>query len=300
MKTDHPVLPYLLLALAASTWGGNIALGRFMHGDIPPLTLTFFRWAVALIVVIPITWRKFVEDLPVIKRHWKWMLMASATGVAIFHSFIYMGLSSTTAVNAGLMMATSPIVIPVVAYLVHRDKLTGRQAIGLVALVLGVGFIITRGDLNVLSNLTFNTGDLWILAAVPNWALYSVLLKDRPAGLSSRALVLTITAIGTVLLTPFYFWELSTVGGFDLNSANLLTIAYVSVVASVIAYFAWNKGVAAVGAIKAGPFLHMIPVVAMLLGIVFLGETLQAFHFLGMAMIASGILLTAMKPRATS
>lgn len=300
MKNDHPVAPYLLLALAACTWGGNIALGRFMQGDIPPLALTFFRWSVAMVVLLPFTCRKFLNDLPIIRRYWKWMVVASATGVAIFHSFVYLGLTGTTAVNAGLMMATSPIIIPGIAYLVHRDKPTGRQVIGIIASVLGVGVIITRGDVSVLAELTFNRGDLWVLAAVPMWGLYSVILKDRPQGLSSRALMLVLTSLGTLMLTPFYLWEVSRLGGFVVNAPNLMTIAYISLVASVIAYFAWNRGVADVGAIKAGPFLHMIPACAIVLAISFLGETLQSFHIVGLALIGGGIVTTSLKSRVTA
>lgn len=299
MKDDHPVLPYLLLTLAACTWGGNIVLGRAMHGDIPPMALTFFRWSVAFIVLIPLTLGKFRDDFGLLLRHWKWLVLLSASGVAIFHGFVYTGLNSTTAINAGLMMATSPVIIPAIAFLIHRDRPTRLQSFGIGASLLGVGIVITRGDFGVLGNLTFNPGDLWILFAVPMWGFYSVILKDRPQELSSRALMLAITGLGSLMLVPFYAWEFSTLGGIALNGPNLLTILYISVIASVVAYFAWNKGVADVGAIKAGPFLHVIPACAMVLAIVFLDETLQAFHFPGIALIGLGIALTAFKTKPT-
>lgn len=290
----------MFLALAACLWGGNIVIGRAMHGDIPPMALTFFRWSISFVVVLPLTAGKFFREIAIVRTRWKWLLLVSATGVAIFHAFVYTGLNSTTAINAGLMMATSPIIIPAVAYLIHRDRPTRLQFFGIIASLVGVGIVITRGDANIIGNLTFNPGDLWILAAVPMWGVYSVILKDRPPELSSRTLMLCITGIGSLMLAPFYLWELSTQGGIALNFANLMTIAYISIFAGVIAYFAWNKGVAAVGAIKAGPFLHLIPVSAALLAITFLGETLQPFHFAGIAMIAIGIALTALKKRPTA
>ena len=300
MKGDHPVLPYLLLMLAALTWGGNIVMGRAVHGDIPPIALTFFRWSVAFIVVLPITLGKFRQDLAIVKANWKWLMLVSATGVAIFHSFIYTGLNSTTAINAGLMMATSPILIPVVAFLIHRDKPTRMQALGILASIIGAGIIITRGDPTIIKTLTFNRGDLWILTAVPMWGIYSVMLKDRPAQLSSRALMFSITALGSLMLAPFYVWEYSNFGGVAINADNLMAVGYVSIFASVIAYFAWNKGIEFVGAIKAGPFLHIIPVSATLLAIAFLGETLQPFHFPGIGMIVLGIGLTTVKRKVTA
>lgn len=300
MKNDHPVLPYLLLILAACLWSGNIITGRAMHDDIPPLTLTFLRWTLSFIILLPLCLGKFREDLPVIRRHWKWLLLISASGIAIFHSFVYTGLSQTTAINAGLMMASSPIIIPIIAYLIHRDGPSTMQSLGIVASLIGVGIIITRGDPAVLGNLTFNPGDLWILAAMPVWGFYTVLLKGRPKELSSRAMMLTITGMGSLILLPFYVWEFSKLGGIAFSTPNVVSIAYVSMVASVIAYFAWNKGVAELGAIKSGQFLQVIPVCTVLLAMAFLGETLQPFHFAGIALIVGGIVLSSRKSRTTS
>ncbi len=298
MKSERSILPYLLLTLAAFAWGGNIVVGRAVHGDIPPMAMTFFRWSVAFVIVLPLTFRKFRQEITIVQAHWKWLVLVSATGVAIFHGFVYTGLTSTTAINAGLMMATSPIIIPVFAFLIHRDKPTASQALGVIASLIGVGIVISRGNPHIVGNLTFNPGDLWILTAVPMWGVYSVIQKNRPQELSSRTLMLSITALGSLMLLPFYLWALSNQGGIIINFENLMTIAYISVFASVVAYFAWNKGIAAVGAIKAGPFLHVIPVSATLLAIVFLDETLQPFHYAGIGVIAFGIALATLKQPA--
>jgi len=296
-KQDHPALPYLLLVLAIATWAGNFVIARYMRGDIPPLTLNFLRWAGAFVVLLPICLGKLRQDIDLLMRHWKWLVLLAASGIVIFHSFVYTGLQSTTVLNAGLMMAVCPIIIPGFAYLIHRDRLNVRQFVGIVASLIGVAVIITRADPALIMTLTMTPGDLWFLAAVPMWAVYSVLLKDRPPGLSSRAMMLAIAGIGTVMMLPLYLWELERVGGIAINMATTVSVTYVSVVASVIAYFAWNKGVGAVGAIKAGPFLHLMPVFSALLAMIFLGERLEPFHIPGIALIVTGIVLTTWRRR---
>lgn len=294
-KQDHPALPYLLLVLAIATWAGNFVIARYMRGDIPPLTLNFLRWAGAFAVLLPLCLGKFRADLEILKRHWKWLLLMAASGVGIFHSFVYTGLQTTTVLNAGLLMAVCPIIIPGIAYLIHRDRLTTAQSMGIVASVIGVVVIISRADLQLLLSLKIGTGDLWFLAAVPLWAFYSVIIKDKPKGLSSRAMMLAITGIGILMMLPLYLWELDRLGGIAINLATVVSISYVSVFASVIAYFAWNKGVGEVGAIKAGPFLHLMPVFSAVLAMIFLGERLESFHVPGIALIVLGIALTTWK-----
>jgi drug/metabolite transporter (DMT)-like permease len=299
-KQDHPALPYLLLVLAIATWAGNFVVARYMRGEIPPLTLNFLRWSGAFVVLLPLCLGKFRADVAILKRHWKWVLLMAASGVGIFHSFVYTGLQTTTVLNAGLMMAVCPIIIPGIAYLIHGDRLTMRQSMGIVASVIGVVVIITRADPDLLLSLSISTGDLWFLAAVPMWAFYSVIIKDKPQGLSSRAMMLAITGVGTLMMLPLYLWELNRLGGIPINVSTVVSVAYVSVFASVLAYFAWNKGVGDVGAIKAGPFLHLMPVFSALLAMTFLGERLEPFHFPGIALIMLGIALTTWKGRVTS
>lgn len=291
-NSDRSLRPYLLLALSSAIWAGNFVIARAMHGDIPPLTLNFFRWTAAFILLAPFAFRSLLAELGVLGSNWKWLLMMAASGAVLFHSFVYTALASTTAINAGLMIAVCPIIIPGIAWLIHRDRPSGRQMVGIAASLAGVVVIISRADLSVLASLTFQPGDLWMLAAVPMWAFYSVILKDRPAGLSANTLVLSIAGLGALMAAPLYVWELGTGRGMEINAANMATIGYVAVFASIVAYFAWNRGVADIGAIRAGPFLHLLPVFSGLLAMVFLGEMIEPFHIPGIALIVTGIWLT--------
>jgi len=163
---------------------------------------------------------------------------------------------------------------------------------GIALSLVGVAVIIVRGDPAVVAGLAFAPGDLWMLASVPVWSVYTVLVRRVPIGLPPLAMILAIAAMGLVPLAPAYAWEIATVGGIAVNVANLVSIGYVSLFASVIAYICFNRAVGEVGATKGGLFLYLMPVFATLMAIVLLGEQLRLFHAAGIALIVGGIYLT--------
>jgi drug/metabolite transporter (DMT)-like permease len=289
--------PYLLLAASTLFWGGNFVFARAVSGEIPPITLNFWRWSSALIVLLPFTLAGLWHHRSVIAANWRILFLLAVTGVGAFHSFIYLALTSTTAINASLFMAAIPVIIPVFSWLLDKQLLSARLGLGILASLAGVLVIISRGDPAVLAALAFNVGDLWMLAAVPLWALYSVLLKRRPTGLPAKVFLACIICVGVVLLLPVYVWELMVLGGFEVNADNLVAIAYFGLFASVIAYVFWNRGVDQVGASRAGPFMHLVPVFATAMAIAFLGEALSLYHLMGIALIAVGLVLASARPR---
>lgn len=283
---------YLLLATAVLCWAGNFVLGRAVHSEIPPLALTFWRWAVAGAVLVPLASADVWRFRRPLLAHWRLLTVLAVSGVALFHAFVYTGLATTTATNAALIMATTPVVIPIVSYLLFREPLALRQGIGIAGSLAGVTLILVRGDVAALTRLAFTPGDLWVLAAVPTWALYSVLLRKLPLGVPRLAVLLAINGLGVALLAPAYAIELAWVGGIALTPGNLAAIAYVALFASVVAYICWNRGVVEVGATKAGLFLHLMPVFATALAVALLGERLHGYHLPGIALIAAGLYLT--------
>jgi drug/metabolite transporter (DMT)-like permease len=301
LRTGRPIpTPYLLLVVATLCWAGNFVVGRVVHADIPPIALAFWRWAVAGAALLPFAAGPLWDCRSVALKHWRLLVVLAATGVVLFHVLVYASLRSTTATNAALIMATLPVIVPVISLLLDGVGVTRRQALGIVTSLIGVAVIIVRGDPAVLAGFRLAPGDLLMLLAVPMWALYTVLLRRLPATLPPLAMLLAITVIGLVLLLPAYVWEFLAVGGIALQPANVVSIAYVGLFASVISYICWNRAVGQVGANKAGQFIHLMPVFSTLLAILFLGEVLQPFHFAGIALIGAGIYLTtsARRPKA--
>ena len=157
---------------------------------------------------------------------------------------------------------------------------------------VGAVVLITRGDLSAVRTLDFNRGDLWMLIAMPNWALYSVLLRRRPHNVAPMVVLTVTIAAGLAFLTPVFIFELVRGSDFRVNTETLLSVAYVALFASVIAYVCWNRGAALIGANRAGLFMHLVPVFSALLAIAILGESLEGHHLSGVALIVLGIYLT--------
>lgn len=293
----HPS-PYLLLVLTTLSWSSNFVLGRAVEAIIPPLALSFWRWAVALLILLPFTLPKLSAQWPLLRNHWKSLSVLAVLGVANYNTFAYIGLQTTTATNAVIMVSTTPVIIVALSFLLLRITVSGKQALGIGISLVGVLVIVTQGNPQTLLSQRLNTGDIWILAAVLSWAAYSVcLMRWRPVGLHPLAFLTAIMALGVLVLAPVYAWDVARGATFDLNAATLGSIAYVALVPSVLAYIFWNQAVAEIGANRSGQFLHLMPVFGAVLSMVFLGERLYGFHAVGIGLIGLGIYLTTVRGR---
>jgi len=178
------------------------------------------------------------------------------------------------------------------SWLLYSERITAGQALGIVVSMAGAVAVVVRGRLDNLLDLSFATGDLWLMASVPSWALYSVLLRRRPAELPPLALIVAVGGFALVLLAPFHAAELASGAVIDLGIESLASLLYVSVFASVIAFICWNRGVREVGPNVAGVYIQLMPVFGALLAVVFLNERLASYHWLGAALVLVGILLS--------
>jgi drug/metabolite transporter (DMT)-like permease len=269
-----------------------MVITRLMHAQIPPVAMAFWRWAIAALILAPLVWRELLTKRSVLRRHWPVLAALSFMGIAAYNTLSYIGLQTTTATNAALFNSSMPMFIALLAWLCLRETLTRSQAIGVAVSLCGVLVIVARGAWTVLTHMHFTPGDLWFLSATVLWAAYTIVLRWRPMELSPLALMGALVLFGVPMLLPIYLWELSTGAGFELNARTAATLAYYGTLPSIAAYQCWNRGVVALGASRAGLYVHLIPVFAALLAFVVLGESLYAFHLPGIALIATGLLLT--------
>jgi drug/metabolite transporter (DMT)-like permease len=290
-RTPWYVSPYLLLSLTSLFWAGNFIVGRAVRDAVPPIGLAFWRWVIALAILLPFVAGGLWRYRGVVRREWRILLALGVTGVGAFHSFVYLALQSTQAINAVLFLATTPLVIIAISWAAFGDRIGWAGAVGAIASMAGVVVVIARGDPRVLLALRVNPGDLWMLGAVPTWAIYSVCLKRRPQDLPPLILLAVTMVVGTLAVLPVYVWEHAAGYRFDLDPGALLGLAYVATFASIVAYVCWNRGVKEVGPNRAGVFINLIPVFAALLAIVFLGERVAAYHLVAAALVFAGVVL---------
>lgn len=285
-------MPYFLLTLTVLFWSGNFVLGRGVNDIIPPVSLAFWRWVGAFIVLLPFAIKPLIRDWRKIRDHWGMMTLLAVLSVTNFNTFIYLSLQSTPVANTVLVNAMTPVFIVFVSWIGFQDRINTIQGIGVTISLSGLLWMLSRGNLSALTGTRFSAGDLWTLAAAMSWALYTVLLRKRPPGLHPVAFLATTIGIGVLFLMPPYLWELHGGAGFELTPATLATIAYVAIFPSVLSFLFWNWSVGTVGANKAGVFVYLMPVFSIALAYALLGENLQAYHLMGILLIFGGIYLT--------
>lgn len=284
--------PYLLLALTMLFWSGNFIVGRAVNGAVPPIALAFGRWAGAFLLVIGFALPHLRRDAPVLRHSWPRLLLLSALGVAAFNTCVYIGLQSTTALNALLLQSAMPVLILLGSFLLFGDR-PGALALGGVALSLaGVAVIVGQGSWASFAALTVNPGDAWILAAVAAYAVYSAALRLRPAVHPLSFLAVTF-ALGAAMLLPFAVAEHMAGRVVRGDLTTVLAMGYVALFPSVLAYACFNRGVELIGANRAGPFVHLMPAFGSVLAVLLLGEAFQPFHAAGIALIGAGIVLAS-------
>ncbi|PID47220.1 MAG: EamA family transporter [Proteobacteria bacterium] len=285
------VSPYLLLVLTTLFWAGNINLGRVIAGEIPPLGLAFWRWTVAFVVLSPFAYRPMRQQWPLVRQHLRLVLILSALGVAIFNSFVYIALQTTTATNGVLMQSISPVLIILLSTVFFDDKASPKQWVGVLVSLIGAAVVLVRGNISILFTLDFNGGDLWVLCAVICWSVYTVLLRKLPQALKGMPFLGYSILFGVLFISPFYLTETMNGRPVSLSLITVAGVAYVSVFASLLAFLFWNNAASRLGANRAGQFIHLIPVFGLTIATLILGERLQSYHYLGMCLVASGLLL---------
>jgi drug/metabolite transporter (DMT)-like permease len=284
--------PYLLLCITSLCWAGNAIVGRLAAGHIPPVTLSFLRWGLAFLIVLPFAWRHLVRDWAAIRAHLGIMMLLSITGIGAFNTMQYWALEHTQALNTLLLQSAGPLFVAGWALVLLGIRLTLAQAGGIALSLAGVLVILLHGDLTTLRNIEFNRGDVIFLVALLMFGLYSVLSLKRPNihGLSFLGFTF---GCGAAALIPLLIWEMFARPLMQLDTANLLTLLYVALFPSTLAYLCFNRGVQLIGANRAAPFFHMIPVFGAAMAIVFLGERPQPFHVIGFALVLTGVFVAS-------
>jgi drug/metabolite transporter (DMT)-like permease len=291
--------PYLLLSITALCWAGNAIVGRLAAGHIPPVTLSFLRWTFAFLIILPFAWKHLKRDWGAIRSHLGTMIVLSVTGVGAFNTLQYWALEHTQALNTLLLQSAGPLFVAVWSLILLGVRLTPAQAGGITLSLTGVLVILLHGDPTALASITFNKGDIIFTVALAIFGLYSVLSLKRPE-IHGLSFVGFTFGCGAACLVPLWIWELFSRPVMQLDTANLLSLFYVAVFPSTLAYLCFNRGVQLIGANRAAPFFHVVPVFGSAMAIVFLGERPQLFHIIGFALVLTGVFVASRKPANAS
>ena len=292
LKPQSIFTGYLFAIGATAIWSGNFIVARGLSENIPPISLAFYRWMVAVIVFTPFATSALLKEWPIIKKHIIYFSITSFLGITIFNTLIYFAGHTTTAMNLSLIAITFPIFILLFSRILFKEFITIKKGVGITLVLIGVLFLITKGKFSTLLSISFNIGDVWMLLASIIFAIYSLFLKNKPKGLSIIALQFSTFILGLIFLFPFFLWEQTTVHQSFLNQTTIPAILYVGIFASLCAFILWNKAIVVLGPSKAGMVYYTLPLFSGFLGYLFLHESISMIHFYSVTLIFSGIVAT--------
>ena len=288
----------IFLCFASLFWSGNFVIGRFssIENIVSPLSLAFYRWVIAFLILTPFCLQKAIKELPLLKKQPGMIFLIILTGPTLFNTLVYLGLTATTVINSLLIISTTPMLIILLNKLLYKAQTNIFQMIGIFISLIGVCYVIAKGSFQNIFDSEFYVGDLFILLAVTSWALYSIFLKKNETGVSGFSFLYLSFVFTVILLFPVYLYDIFIQDNFiNIDQKTLLVIGYTGIFPSIISYMCWNTGVALIGPNKSGPFLHLMPIFGGILAFLVFRETLEIYHYAGILSVIIGIIITNKK-----
>jgi drug/metabolite transporter (DMT)-like permease len=285
-----------LASLASFIWSGNFIIARGVYKEIPPISLNFYRWLLASIIIFPFAIKNFKKEWPAVKRSWLYLFFASLMGVSLFNTFVYIAGHSTTAINLALIGTTSsPIMAIIMARIFLKEKIGLLKLTGLILCISGVFYLLSKGNIENLLRLKISPGDAWMLLAAFCFAVYNTMVKKKPASISPVDFLFTSFSLGTILMIPFFLWEVQRSAAINWTENVVFSILYLGIGASVICFFIWNKAIGLLGAGRTVLFGNLIPIFTSLIAVIKLHEEFTWIHVVSMMLVFSGLLLANLR-----
>lgn len=288
-------------AVGVSGWiltAGVYIAAKAVIGELPPWTLCFFRVAIATVALLPLVRHQFPEMRAFLRRRWLAVLVTGGLGLAITQGILYVALAHTTAMNAGIVYATCPIITMILAAIFLHERMTWGQGLGSLIAFGGVAYIAVRGSLAVLYGFDFQRGDLLVIVSAVCFSTYTVLLKRERFELPRLPLLVTLLGAGTIVAFPFFVWEVVTGQHENLGTEGILALLYCALPGGALMYLLYNWSIEILGAARGGSLMYLQMIFVAFLAWLLLGERIEWFHFVGMALILAGIaLVLGMRPK---
>ncbi len=283
------LLAYSGLVLTTLFWAGNVVVARGFADQIPPVALSFWRWFLALLILLPLGLRPAWARRQVIARHWKMLLVLGALSVGFFNTLLYLAAQTTSAANIGLINSTMPVMVILLAWLTLGQRPSILHIAGIMLAIVGTLVVVSQGSWNGMIGLSYQAGDLLMVLAVFFWSIFSVMLNRYPIPLGALEFLTAQIFFGVLVILPFYLLELVVIGGFSMRPAHVLPFTYVALFPGLLAYALWNHGVRKLGPNSASMSAYLVPVFAAALAWALLGEALALYHALGGFLILLGV-----------
>lgn len=291
-ETKNKYQGILLTLAAVIIWSGNFIVSRGVSGLIGPVSLSFFRWVTATVILFPFAWKQLRAEWPAARNNFRHLIWVSLTGIALFNTCVYVAGHYTTAINLALIGTTSsPIFATLIAVVFLKDRPNLFRIGGILCCVAGVLLLLSRGSWAVLAGFRFSVGDVWILAAALAFAVYSILVRNRPPGISPVTFLFLVFALGVLMLLPAFVAECCIGAPVHWSKALIWVILYLGAGASVTAFLCWNISIQKLGATSTVLFGNLIPLFSTIEAVCLLGERVTMIHLLSFILVICGLVL---------
>jgi drug/metabolite transporter (DMT)-like permease len=282
--------------IACIIWSGNFIAARAVINDVPPISLAFFRWSIATVLMLPFALKKFKQEKKLVFANKQYFFWTSLFGVTIFNTFLYIAAHTTSAINMALIgTCSSPVFSVFLAALFLKERVSPLRIIGMMVMLTGIIFLLVKGSWDRLTTFHFTTGDLWVLGAAIFFAGYNVMVRKKPKEMSPMVFLLTTFFTGSLLLLPFYLWEVNNSAPIEWTANLFYVVLYLGLGTSVIAFLLWNASIAMLGAARTALFGNLIPLFSSLEAVWLLNEEVTTFHLVSGLIIVAGLIIANLK-----
>ncbi len=278
------------LLLTAIIWGSNYSVIKFVVQDVPGRTFNGLRLAIASAVFLFIIAARRTDHVRrLTRRDWAVVVLLGIVGQFMYQILFIDGLERTSAMNASIIIACTPIAVSIVSAALGHERLPLAHWLGTALSFVGVTLIVGGG---AVSGVSSPVGDIMMIACVLCWTVYTV--AARPLLVSYSPIVITglSMAIGTVLFMPFAVGDFARTPWRDVPVVAWVCVVFSSLLALNFSYTSWYLGVRQLGSSRTSLYSNVVPVAALVVAMVWLGERLAGLRLLGAALVAVGVLVT--------
>lgn len=289
---NHILLGIVLAVAATIIWSGNFIIARGIINDIPPVSLSFFRWLTAVMLLLPIAWRHIKPSWIIVKQNKSYFIWTALMGVSLFNTFVYIAGHTSTAINLALIgTSSSPIISVILAHYFLKEHITWRRVVSISICLSGILFLLSKGNLMNLLQLKITVGDAWVLLAAFCFAVYNILTRKKPKEISALGFLFFVFLIGTIMLFPAYVVESVSSKAIIWSWKSASAIIYLGLGTSVISFLFWNRSIKEMGAGRTALFGNLIPIFSSIEAVILLGEKITIIHIISFVLIAVGLLI---------
>ena len=287
---------YALLALTQLLWSGNTVVAHLANGHIGPFALSFYRWLLVGLILLPIVYKPFKQQLSIIRSCWPLITILGFLGIFLYTALSYTSLTYTTVIHASIINATIPAFIVLIEWMLQKETISLKAIYGVIGSFIGVIIIVSHGQPWLIWSMPFNIGDILAICASIVWAIYSIIIKRLPVQLSPLVFLMVASFTSVPLLLAAYLFEIIKVNvPIILDPQTISFITYTAIGPAIIAFTCWGVGIKHLGSVTAGYFINLLPIFSMMLAVMFLHESLKLYDLIGSVCVLYGIYLSTHK-----